>query len=58
MWLETKEIEKRAEEIRGGESEPTLKMCNENYPLTGLRGGDQLVAGSAANDLEADPARL
>ena len=56
MWFETKEIEKRTEKVRGGEGEPTLKMCDKNHPLTGLRGGDQLVAGSATDDLGADPA--
>ena len=53
-----KKVEERAEEIRGGESEPALEVSNENHPLTGLRGGDQLITGSAANDLGADPARL
>ena len=58
MWLETKEIEEGTKKVRGGEGEPTLDMCDKNHPLTGLRGGDQLVAGSAADDLGADPARF
>ena len=35
-----------------------LKVSDENHPLTGLRGGDQLITGSAADDLGANPARF
>ena len=58
MWLEAKEIEEGSEEIRGGKSEPALEMCNENHPLTGLRGGGYLLAGTTADNLRANPARL
>ena len=58
VWLETIEVKERSEEIRGGESEPTLEVCYENHPLTGLRGGGCFIAGSATNDLGANPAGL
>ena len=58
MWLETEKVKEGSEEIRDGESEPTLEMSDENHPLTGLRGGGCFVAGSATNDLGADPAGL
>ena len=51
-------IEERAEEVGNGKSESTLKVGNENHPLTGLRGGGQFVAGSATDHLGADPAGL
>ena len=58
VWLEAIEIEERAEEVGNGKSESTLEVGNENHPLTGLRGGGKLIAGSAANHVGADPARL
>ena len=58
MWLETEKVKEGSEEIRDGESKPTLEMCDENHPLTGLRGGGCFIAGSATNDLGADPAGL
>ena len=39
MWLKTEKIEERSEEIRGGESEPALKVSDEHHPLAGFRGG-------------------
>ena len=56
MRLEAKKVKERTKEIRRGESESSLEVCDENHPLAGLRGGDQLVAGSTADDLGADSA--
>ena len=39
VWLETEKIEKRSEEIRGGESEPALEVSDEHHPLAGFRRG-------------------
>ena len=58
MWLKTEKIKERSEEIRGGESEPALEVSDEHHPLAGFRSGAYLVAGSAADDLRADPAGL
>ena len=58
VWLEAKEIKEGSEEIRGGKSEPALKVCNENHPLTGLRGGGYLLTGTTADNLRANAARL
>ena len=58
VWLETKEVKKGSEEVRDGETKPTLEVCNKHHPLIGLRGGVYLVAGSAADHLGADPAGL
>ena len=58
VWLETEKAKERSEEIRDGECEPPLEVCDEDYPLTGLRGGGCFIAGSATNDLGADPAGL
>ena len=58
VWLETEKIEKGSEEVRGGESEPTLEVSDEHHPLAGFRSGAYLVTGSAVDDLGADPAGL
>ena len=58
MWLESEKVKEGSEEIRGGERETPLEMRDENHPLTRLRGGGNLVAGSTADNLGADPARL
>ena len=56
MGLEAKEVKKVAEEVGCGEGESTLKVSNENHPLTGLRGGGLLISGTSDDHRGVDPA--
>ena len=54
VGLKAVEVKERAKKVGDGKGKSTLKVSNEYYPLTGLRGGRSFISGTADGHSGAD----